>query len=168
MSCILNVIVVPCSPIPTKFGIHQIQEWLLGQWSSPAPHYSQCMALFRTWDSQLLLVVKVLKTLFPLLTSAYFEDINMKFMLQELLKRHGARFIYFSMGAYGAKTETLGKIHIRFECAPSPQSHDTHALSLQRWLRKRTVLISTAPWMACDGRHCLDSGTEVGARVGVI
>jgi len=137
-----------------------------GQWSSPAPHYSQCMALFRTWDSQLLLVVKVLKTLFPLLTSAYFEDINMKFMLQELLKRHGARFIYFSMGAYGAKTETLGKIHIRFECAPSPQSHDTHALSLQRWLRKRTVLISTAPWMAAMGDIVLTLERRLGQGLG--
>jgi hypothetical protein len=125
------------------------------------------MALFRTWDSQLLLVVKVLKTLFPLLTSAYFEDINMKFMLQELLKRHGARFIYFSMGAYGAKTETLGKIHIRFECAPSPQSHDTHALSPALAQEENSSYIHCS-LNGCDGRHCLDSGTEVGARVGVI
>ena len=29
MSLVLYVIVFPCSPIPTKFGIRQIQEWLL-------------------------------------------------------------------------------------------------------------------------------------------
>ena len=72
MSLVLYVIVFPCSPIPTKFGIRQIQEWLLD--GGAALHL--ITSLYRPFQDLGFPLVShgyISEMLFPLLTSFGFS-----------------------------------------------------------------------------------------------
>ena len=127
----------------TKIGVRQDEGWLVDAGTTTYLFIAPLSAL----QGPEILVISDLIS-FGVLSFS-------KFVLKELLRRHGARFIYFSMGAMGAKTETLGKFIAPSSFTTCPSNFQAKGPNLCPWPRKRTVLVSTAPWMCSLGDSVL-------------